>query len=68
MPKKVHVTNSLYQLLYPDNSGQEAEEDTEDDEVYMKNVLVNGTQQLVSEIHNFIRAWNMKNAHSVTWR
>ncbi|XP_046736405.1 uncharacterized protein LOC124405506 isoform X2 [Diprion similis] len=47
MPKKVHVTNSLYQMLYPDNTGDKVEEEAEDDEVYMKTEVVHGAQKLV---------------------
>ncbi|XP_020710202.2 uncharacterized protein LOC105689928 isoform X1 [Athalia rosae] len=56
MPKKVRVTDSLYQLLYPENKGNEAEEDNANDEIYMKTVVVNGAQKLIPMTANEIAA------------
>lgn len=47
-PKKVKVSESLYQMLYPKHEQEERQEE-EEDNLFMKLVTVDGIEQMVND-------------------
>ncbi|XP_043270955.1 uncharacterized protein [Venturia canescens] len=46
-PKHVKIVASLHGMLYPETKPTEEDSDNEEEEIYMKRVIVNGVEQLV---------------------